>query len=65
MTKMDRHKLAKAALMALVLGAAGCDESGGGGAKTPADQTGDGGVKEGMDRAGSGDKSHCAGDEKH
>jgi len=59
---MDRRKLAKAALMALVLGAAGCDEQGG--AKSAADQHGDGG-KEGMDRAGSGDKSHCAGDEKH
>ena len=58
---MDRRKLAKAALMALVLGAAGCDEQG---AKSAADQHGDGG-KEGMDRSGTGDKSHCAGDEKH
>ena len=58
---MDRRKLAKAALMAIVLGAAACDEQG---AKSAADQQGDGG-KEGMDRAGSGDKSHCAGDEKH
>ena len=64
MTGMDRHKLAKAALMALVLGAAGCDEQQGG-AKSAADQTGDGGTQEGMDRAGSGDKSHCGGDEKH
>ena len=61
MTRMDRRKLAKVALMALVLGAAGCEEQG---AKSAADQQGDGG-KEGMDRAGSGDKSHCAGDEKH
>ena len=62
MKRMDRRKLAKAALMAIVLGATGCDEQG---AKSAADQTGDGGTKEGMDRAGSGDKSHCAGDEKH
>ena len=61
MTRMDRRTLAKAALMALALGAARCEEQG---AKSPADQQGDGG-KEGMDRAGSGDKSHCAGDEKH
>ena len=58
---MDRRKLAKAALMAIVLGAAGCDEQGG--AKSPTNQQGDGG-KEGMDRAGSGDKSHCGGDER-
>jgi len=63
MTSMDRNKLAKAALMALVLGAAGCDEQG---PKSAADEhSGDGGKQEGMDRAGSGDKSHCAGDEKH
>ena len=61
MTPMDRRKLTKAALMAIVLGAAGCDEQG---AKSAADQQGDGGKKEGMDRAGSGDKSHCGGDER-
>jgi hypothetical protein len=59
---MDRRKLAKAALMALALGAARCDEQG---ARSAADQKGGDGGKEGMDRAGSGDKSHCAGDEKH
>jgi hypothetical protein len=58
---MDRSKLAKAALMAIVLGAAGCDEQG---AKSAADQHGDGGTREGIDRSGSGDKSHCSGDER-
>ena len=61
---MDRQRFAKTALMALMLGAAACDEP----SKTAADQSGtqsgDAG-REGMDRAGSGDKSHCAGDEKH
>jgi hypothetical protein len=60
---MDRSRFAKTALLALMLGAAACDDKPG--AKTAADQKNGDGGREGMDRSGSGDKSHCAGDEKH
>lgn len=55
-------RLAKIALLGVVLGAAACDEP----AKSAAD-TRDGGTgttREGNDRAGSGDKSHCGGEGK-
>jgi len=52
------RRIAKSAILGLILGAAACDEP----AKSAADAK-DGGSTQGADH-GSTDKSHCAGDER-
>lgn len=55
------RRIAKAALLGVIVGTAACDEP----AKTAADAQ-DGGAtsRQDTERAGSGDKSHCGGDGK-
>lgn len=61
MNEARSRRIAKGAIVALILSAVGCDEP----AKSAADANQDGGIREGVDHTGSGDKAHCAGDEKH
>jgi len=50
------RRIAKAALLGIILGAAACDEP----AKSAADAKDGGAAKQDNDRSGMGDKAHCS-----